>query len=218
VFINDTAIDFFSNQMILVKLNAEVDSVLSNRYHAKAFPTSLLLRKNGDEIDRLVGFAPTQEYLQTFVDYSNGIGTLEDLLGHAETETDRTLYLEIANKYKYRGIGDEAKNWFVRVIEAGDPLDSLSGEARIAFADFYRRAKEYDKALAEYQRIAEEFAPPHGRDAVIWQAIVYRQMGDTAQAIGTFESFIERFPDSEDREYAEEQIEKLKNPPEESVE
>jgi len=218
VFINDTAIDFFSNQMTLVKLNARVDTALSDRYHAKAFPTSLLLRKNGDEIDRLVGFAPTQEYLQTFVDYSNGIGTLEDLLGRAATETDRTLYLEIANKYKYRGNGDGAKNWFVRVIESGDPLDSLSGEARIAFADFYRRAKEYDKALVEYQKIAEEFAPPHGRDAVIWQAIVYRQMADTARTIATFESFIERFPESEDREYAEEQIERLKNPRKESAE
>jgi tetratricopeptide (TPR) repeat protein len=218
VFINDTAIDFFTNNMILVKVHAEQDTATSNRYHAKAYPTSLLVRKNGEEVDRLVGFAPTQEYIQTFVDYSNGIGTLEDLLTKAREGSDRDLYLQIADKYKYRGQGPEAQTWYTRVIESGEPLDSLSGEARMAFADFSRRDKDYAKALEEYQKIAGEFTTYHGRDAVIMQAIVYRQMADTAQAIAQFEKYIGQFPESEDVEYAQSQIDKLKNPAETAVE
>jgi len=213
VFINDTAIDFFTSNMILAKVHAEKDTATSNRYHAKAYPTSLLVRKNGEEVDRLVGYAPTQEYIKTLVDYSNGIGTLEDLLSKAETASDRGLYLQIADKYKYRGKGPEAQTWYTRVIESGEPLDSLSGEARMAFADFYRRDKDYAKALEEYQKIAAEFTTYHGRDAVIMQAIVYRKMADTAKAIAQFEKYVEQFPQSEDVEYAREEIEKLRNPP-----
>jgi len=218
VFIDDKAIEFFTDKMILVKINTEQDSLVSDKYHAKAFPTSILLKKNGDEVDRLVGYAPTEEYLRTLVDYSNGIGTLDDLLGRAETEEDRSLYLEIADKYKYRGGSAEAETWFARVIEAGEPLDSLSGEARLSLADLYRRAKDYDKAMEAYQKIADEFESYHAMDAVIYQAIVHKQKGDTATAIATFESYIEQFPESEDVEYAQGQIEKLKNSTEESGE
>lgn len=213
MFINDTAIDFFTNRMILAKVHAEKDTVTSNRYHAKAYPTSILLKKNGDEVDRIVGYAPTQEFLKTLVDYTNGIGTLENLLARANQETDRTLYLQIADKYKYRGNGPDAQTWYTKIIESGDPLDSLSGEARMAFADFLSRDKEYAKALDAYQKISEEFKTNHGRDAVLMKAIVYRKMADTTQAIAAFENYISRYPDSEDKEYAEEQIKKLKNLP-----
>jgi tetratricopeptide (TPR) repeat protein len=218
VFINDTAIDFFSNNMILAKVHAEQDTATSNLYHAKAYPTSLLVRKNGEEVDRLVGFAPAQEYIKTLVDYSNGIGTLEDLLTRTDTAMDRDLYLQIADKYKYRGQGPEAQDWYTRVIESGNPLDSLSGEARMAFADFYRRDKDYPRALEEYQKIEKEFTTYHSRDAVIMQAIVYRNMADTAKAIAQFEKYLGQFPESEDAEYAQSQIDKLKNPTEAKIE
>ncbi|MCX6834055.1 MAG: tetratricopeptide repeat protein [candidate division Zixibacteria bacterium] len=213
MFINDTAIDFFTNNMILAKIHAEKDTATSDRYHAKAYPTSILVRKNGEEVDRLVGYAPTQDYIKTFVDFTKGIGTLEDLVARAETASDRGLYLQIADKYKYRGKGPEAQTWYTKVIESGQPLDSLSGEARMAFADFYRRDKDYAKALEEYQKIAAEFTTYHGRDAVLMQAIVYRKMADTAKAIAQFEKYIEQFPQSEDVEYAREEMGKLKNPP-----
>ncbi|MEW5796731.1 MAG: tetratricopeptide repeat protein [Candidatus Zixiibacteriota bacterium] len=213
MFVNDSTIDFFTNRMILVKVNAEVDTTTATKYHAIAYPTSVLLRKSGEEVDRLVGYAPATEYIQTFDDYSNGIGTLADLIAKAEGGVDRPLYLQIADKYKYRGDGAEAQTWFARVIESGDPADSLSGEARLAFADFLRRDKRYDDALDAYRKIEQEFtATYHGQDAVIYQAIVYRQKGDTAQAISTFGNFLERYPNSSDTTYAREQIEKLKNP------
>ena len=219
MFNDAKAIEFFTDNMILVKVNAEEDTAVSNHYHAKAFPTSILIRKNGEEVDRLVGFDSTDAYLQTFVDYTNGIGTLNDLLGRAEGEGDRPLFLEIADKYKYRGDADDATNWLNRVIEAGEPLDSLSGEARMSLAYMLRKAEKYDEAIASFDKIAQEFAETyHGMDAVIYQAICHRDKGDTATAIATFEAYIETFPESEDVEYAQGQIEKLSNAPEESGE
>jgi tetratricopeptide (TPR) repeat protein len=198
--------------MILARMNPEKDTVIAARFYAKAFPTTLLLDKSGREVDRLVGYAPPQDYIKTFVDFSKGIGTLDALLAQASTGNDRNLALQVADKYKYRGIAADAQTWYTKVIETGDPHDSLSGEARMAFADFLRRDKKYDESIEAFRKIEQEFTTVHGRDAVIWQAIVSVKKGDTAQAISIYESYIQRFPESEDKEYAEEQIKNLKQP------
>lgn len=219
MFTDPKAIDFFTNNMILVKLNAEVDTAASNHYYAKAFPTAILIKKDGAEVDRLVGFDSTDAYLQTFVDYTNGIGTLEDLLAQAEGTEDRELLMKVADKYKYRGNFESTNEWLGKVIAAGEPLDSLSGEARMGMAYMLRKAEKYDEAIAAFELIEKEFVETyHHMDATIYVAICHKYKGDTTAAIGAFEAYIEKYPESEDVEYATEQIEALKNPPEESGE
>lgn len=216
VFKDQKAIDFFSSEMLLVKINAEADTVTARKYKVSGYPTTVLTDNSGKDIDRLVGYAAVDEYLETMVNYSKGIGTLEDLLKQAQTREDRKLYFEIADKYKYRGGSEEAETWYNKVIEAGEPHDSLSGESRLSVADMYRRAKDWDKALRAFKAVAAEFGGSgYGMDAEIYVAIVYRSMGDTAQAIAAFENYAGKYPESEDMEYVNKQIEKLKNPPEE---
>lgn len=218
MFTNQKAIDFFSKDMILVKINAEKDTVSRDRYYARAYPTSILLDKSGEEIDRFVGFDSTDTYLQTFVDFTHGIGTLVDLLGRAEGSADRGLMMQIVDKYKYRGMATEAGDWAERVIAAGAPADSLSGEARMVKAYMLRKADDYDGALAAFAAIAEEFDTYHGREAVIWQAICLEKKNDTAAAVAMYRKFIDDFGDAnpDDADYCREQIERLSNPTEES--
>jgi tetratricopeptide (TPR) repeat protein len=213
VFTDSAAMDFFANDVVLVKANAEVDSLLAQKYHVSGYPTFVLTDANGEEIDRIVGSDSTDSFIQTIRDYENGIGTLDDLLHRAETETDRALFFEIADKYKYRGGSEEAKTWYGRVIDEGEPTDSLSGESRFSIADMFRRAEEYDRAHEEFGSIMNDFkGTMFAQDAEIYKAIVYRRQADTAAAIKAFEDFIKHFPESEDVEYANKQIEKLKNP------
>lgn len=219
VFTDAKAIAYFTDDMVLTQINAEVDTALASKYHISGYPTLVLVNATGDEIDRIVGYMPTDDFLQTLKDYQNGIGTLEDLLNRAKTEQDRDLFFEIADKYKYRGGPEEAAVWFTRVIEAGEPTDSLSGEARISLADMQRRAKDYDGALKAYKSVETDFSTGmFAEAAVIWQAIVYRIKGDTATAVSEFERFVATYPESEDVEYAQKQIEKLTAPPEEEKE
>ena len=211
VFAKPQAIDFFKNDMVLAKIDAEKDTVVAQKYSVSGYPTSVLMDKNGNEIDRILGYYPADEYIQMLKDYSHGIGTLEDLLSKAEENKDRSLFLEIAEKYKYSGRPAKAENWYGRVIEAGEPHDSLSGTCRIAIADMYRRAKEYDRSLAAFNQIAEEFKTGmFAEQAEIYRGIVLSAKGDTAEAIAAFEEFTVDFPESEDVEYANDQIDKLK--------
>ncbi len=197
--------------MILVKINAEKDTAASNAFHVSGFPTAVMIDKDGNEIDRVVGYAEPEQYLETLRDYAKGIGTLGDLLNKFKENPNREMAYEIADKYKYRGGMDDAKTWYQKVIEMGEPKDSLSGESRIALADMIRRAKEYDKALAAFEKVMEDFnGTSFGELAEIYRAIVYRQKGDTAAALSAFEQFVKNHPESEDVGYAQKQIKKLK--------
>lgn len=201
--------------MLLVKINGDNDSLRKAEYKVSGYPTTVLIDKSGRDIDRVIGFKPTEEYIKALVDYSNGVGTLADLLEQAKTKEDRELYYEIANKYKYSGGLTEAETWFQRVIEAGEPFDSLSGMSRLGEADMYRRAGEYDKSLAAFLSMANDFKGTIFEEpADIYTAIVYGRLADTAGAIAAFQKFAEKYPDSEDKEYALEQIERFQNPPE----
>jgi tetratricopeptide (TPR) repeat protein len=214
VFIDPKVIDFFNKEMILVQVDGEKDTVLARKYAISGFPTLVMLDPKGEEIDRVPGYLPPTEFMQTFRDYKNGIGTLADLLNKSKTSTDRGMFLNIAEKYKYRGAPADAETWYNKVIAAGKPTDSMSGESRVAIADMYRRAKNFPKALQLFQSISTDFAAtPFGEQGDIYTAIVYGKMGDTTNAIKTFEDFVAKYPKSEDVEYAQKQIAKLKNPP-----
>ncbi|MDH3891046.1 MAG: tetratricopeptide repeat protein [candidate division Zixibacteria bacterium] len=213
---DSAAIKFFNNEMAFVRINAEEDTILAQEYRISGYPTIVMLGADGKEVDRLIGYIPPVPFVQKFRDYANGIGTLEDLLNRAAAKTDRALFMEIGMKYKYRGGTEDATYWYTRALEEGDALDSLSGECRIALADMHRRAKNYDKALADYAQITADFGDlPAGTDAEIWTAIIYRKTGDTAKAVAQFEAFIENHPNHGDAEYCRQQIVKLTTPAEE---
>lgn len=200
----------------MAKVNGKEDTLLAQQHHIVAYPTLVMVDKNGDEVDRVVGYEEPDSLLTKLRDYRKGIGTLADLLTKAEANPDRFLSLEIAEKYHYRGGNENAVTWYQKVIDTGDPRDSLSGESRTAMADMYRRAKEYATALEAFTGIMKDFeGSMFAQDAEIWRAIVHRQKGDTTTAITAFEEFIEHYPESEDVDYAQKQIAKLKGETEE---
>lgn len=211
MFRDQRAITYFTDEVILAKINAEVDTALAARLKISGYPTAVLLNAEGNEIDRIIGYYDTEEYLQILRDYEKGIGTLDNLLTRAESESDnRELAFEIGDKYKYRGGGELAVEWFDKAVSKENPLDSLSGVSRLAVANLYYRAKDFDLALGSYDQIKDDFKElPAGEEADLWGGIVYRKIGDTTQAISRFEEFIKQFPESEDVEYAQEQIGKL---------
>jgi len=214
VFVDSQAIRVFGNELVLAKVNGEVDTISNNAYSVSAYPTLIMFDKNGQEIDRIIGYLPTTEFLKTLDDYGKGIGTLADLLSKAGEKPERQLSFDIADKYKYRGKPVEATEWYEKVIAAGEPTDSLAGESRMALADMIRRGKKWDEALDAFGAIRRDFkGTAFAVDAEIWCAIVLSRKGDTAAAISAYEQFIVNNPEAEDTSYARKQIEKLKNPP-----
>lgn len=210
VFVNPKVIDFFTNEVALVKVNAEVDTALAKKYHISAYPTSVLITTSGDEIDR-VHYEEPDTLLQTLRNYANGIGTLEDLLSKIDKEFDREMALKIAEKYGSRGGDDASVKWFQKVIKAGDPTDSLSGECRMSLARIPYGDKEYDTAIAAYEAVIKDFEGTYfAEQSTIWRGYIFKKKGDTSSAIAAFEDFVKQYPQSEDLEWVQGQISKLK--------
>ena len=241
------AMDYFTNDVVMAKVNAEVDTVLAKEFGVKGYPTFVLTSSSGEEIDRISGYLPIDEFIKTMSDYQKGIGTLQAVLADAQKSDDRSLYFKLADKYKYRDDSKNANLWFGKII-ANAEKDSLSGEASMAIADMMRRNKKDDDAMAAYKQIVIDYAGTqfegrgqlyvghtHRRakefenalevysgimekyeglkfaeEAEIYIAISYRDKGDTAQAITAYANFVKNWPESEDVEYANKQVRKLR--------
>lgn len=216
MFVDPKAIAFFTNDVLLAKINAEKDTLAAKPYHVMGFPTLVLIDKTGKEIDRVFGYLETDELIKTVTDYRNGIGTLDDLLAKMAAKPERQMAYDIAEKYKGRGAVADGETWYAKVISMGEPKDSLSRESRMAVADMYRRDKKYDEALKAFEAIAVDFAGMStAQDADWYRGDVYRRMKDTASAVKAFEDWMAKYPaaDTGDVNSTKKLIEKLKNPP-----
>ncbi|PWB69676.1 hypothetical protein C3F09_10240 [candidate division GN15 bacterium] len=216
MFVDPKVAEYFSSEAVLYKVNGDIDTAVARRFCVSGFPTLVMLGSDGNEIDRVAGYLPPDEFLQTFRDYGKGIGTLASMVGKAKDSVDRNLYMQIAEKYKYGCDKAAAVEWYGKVIAAGKPTDSLSGVSRMELADILRRAKKYDSAVLAYQKVAKDFKKTSfASDADWYLGDVYRRMKDTAKAIKAFETWMTKYPkaDTSEVSYTKGLIEKLKNPP-----
>ena len=55
--------DWLSKEAVCLKVNAEKDEPLAEKYRINAYPTLLLLRPDGSEVDRLVGYRDAMAFL-----------------------------------------------------------------------------------------------------------------------------------------------------------
>jgi thioredoxin-like negative regulator of GroEL len=211
----DSAVIAMSQNIVFAKINAEVDTATARKYSVQGFPTVILLNADGTEIDRIGGYLPPEEFTATIDNYLKGIQTLDYFLKLADSAAGNEVNMRIGEKYADRGMPEKAEGYFSKVIQ-GDP-DNKEGftiDAIMSIADIKRRAKNYDDAVGEFKKIMEKFpGTEQSVDAELWMAIVHRQKGDTTAAIKAFEEWVKNHPDSPDTSYANQQIEKLKNPP-----
>lgn len=99
----------------------------AKRFHVSGYPTLILLDPSGTEIDRQSGYSPMPEFLKTFQDYQQGIGTLQALRTQLAAEPDnQALALRVAGKLAARGQGEEAKTAW-QAIQAADPQNLRGG-------------------------------------------------------------------------------------------
>jgi thioredoxin-related protein len=89
----DSLVIEMANEFVFVKINAEADKGLARIFGISGYPTIVLTKSDGVEIDRIEGFIePTEFYNQIHL-YLQGKETLEDYLARLEDEPDNPEYL-----------------------------------------------------------------------------------------------------------------------------
>ena len=216
-----------NRKMIFVKVNGLEDTLNSKKFGISGYPTIVLLDRKGQEIDRIVGYEPPAEFLNSVQMYLEGKETLADYLQRAEQSPDSVgLQFALAEKCDGRSNPAEAKKYYMAVIERDPQNESgFTDKALHSYAWLLFRDKDVQGAIDCEQKIIDQF-PNSDLFAEAHQYVPYYysrwsgqllESGDKELAatyreksIELFEAFIEKFPDSEDVEWAKKEIAKLK--------
>jgi len=211
----DPTVIAMDDNMVFAKINAEVDTATAKKYAVNGYPTIVLTKSDGTEIDRIAGYLPPEEFKTEIENYLKGIGTLDYYLGVADTMETPGIFMKIADKYSERGKYEDAATYYGKIVKMDPKNDSgYTIDARMQLANIDRWTDKYDAAITAYQKIMKDYKGDSVvPDAEIRLAVAYRDKGDTAQAIKAFEGFVKHHPDSPDTSYALSQVDKLKNPP-----
>ena len=70
VFVDQQAIDYFSNDVLLVKINADSNEAMKKEFHVMGLPTTFIVSPQGKLIARQEG-AITREALEAYIDRKN---------------------------------------------------------------------------------------------------------------------------------------------------
>jgi len=190
---------------VSVKVNAEVDTLLRREYGVAGFPTIVLAKSDGAEIDRIFGYADPPTFVKTINDYLADRNTLGDYLRRADTAATMQLYSMIADKYTGRSNFAEAEKFYQKILDE-DPTNAqgYSDTALYNLADMKTRAKAYAEAEAIYASFPARF-PNSGlvKDAAFDIGHTRRRAEKYDDAVTAYKDFIKVYPGTEEAETAE---------------
>jgi outer membrane protein assembly factor BamD (BamD/ComL family) len=203
----------FSQNMIFVKAEAGVDTVTREKYKIAGFPTIILMNSSGEEIDRIFGFLPADDFVSTLQDYLQGKNTVDDLKKRfQEDSTEVELASKLAEKYEGRTEYDQAAVYYNKVLDL-DPQDEngFSDDALMSLAWLEVRKREYLQAVETFEKFLQKFPKSElAVEAEVYIPYSYSRAGDTTKAISLYEEFLTKHPDSEDTAWVRGNIKKLK--------
>lgn len=199
VYSNPQVADFANTKQVNYKIDAEKGEGIdfADKYKINGYPTILFLDKNGNEIDRIIGYYPAKDFYEMMVDYNKGINTFNQLKAALNNDPD-DIYanLKIADKYMSISELDNARTHLNKIIEI-DP-GNLSGKADDAK---YKLASISNKD--DIIQNLESFINNYPESEMLKEAYItlaesfYRVKNDIPSAERYFKDLISRYPDDE---------------------
>jgi tetratricopeptide (TPR) repeat protein len=204
-----------TDRLVFAKINGWEDTLAAQKWGIRGYPTLILMSAEGVEVDRVAGYLPPMDFIQTMDDYLAGRGTLEDLTTRFADAPD-SLWLEwqIAQKYQYRGSDSLAEATYRDVIDA-DP-GNRSGVAdsslhALAMVAYSAGAEHYDTAIARFAAVRTRFPnSPLAEDAETYVPYILARQEKYDRALSKYEKFLADFPNSSEVGWVNRQIESVK--------
>jgi TolA-binding protein len=202
-----------SADMVFVKAEAKKDTLVRDQYNIAGYPTVVLLKSSGEEIDRIYGYVPADTFVTIIQDYLQGKNTLSDIENKFQTDpSDVNLAFQLAEKYESRRAYDQASLYYQKVVELDqDNQKGKAVDALYSLASLEVRKKDYPKAVDAFKYFLQKF--PTGEmaaDAEEYIPYCYSKSGDTTKAIELYQAFLINHPTSPDTAWVKDRIADLK--------
>ncbi len=196
----DTMIATISKSLIFAKINADEQADIAGRYGVSGYPTMVITKPNGMEVDRLVGYYPPMEFIPAMFDLMTNRNTLDYMLAKAAEHGDSLeLLYDIGESYAYRSEMPEAEYYYNLVMEKDSGNSAgMADDAWLALAGLKRRDDKKEEAIEMYLQTAEKFPGSDAEDDAFMSAAgIYRRDGDVKEAVKMYEEFIKKYPESD---------------------
>jgi len=189
-----------------------VDTVTAARYHVESYPTILVLKPDGTEIDRVVGYYRAPEFMGLVEDYLAGRNTLGSLIAAEATQgQDPRFVAHLADRYYEHGLYPEAKARYERML----PLDpknqtDLVDDALTSLARLSRKSKDYPGERKFAQIVLDRFPESdQAKTALLQVADSYKREQSWTHAREKYLDYTKKYPGDEDAPWAQEQADTM---------
>ena len=160
---NDTYSDkriikYASENLISIKIDAEKGSgpEQKKKYRVRGYPTILLLDSFGNEIDRIVGYRPPDEFMAELVRIESGTNTLSSLQSkYLRNMDDPSLELTLAEKYIDLNVKDSAEKHLKNALQYYEQENEFTFQNVFNISQLYYRIGSVDVSIELLDKIVE---------------------------------------------------------------
>lgn len=205
-FIDAKISEYFNKEnYALIKINPEKETVAESQFKVYSYPTMVIFKSDGTELDRMLGFKTPEELIKSLEDLKKGIGTLEDLLGKYKKypETDKSnekfaLMFGVLDKYIARADYPLALELIDRVIELDkDNALKQASTAMYQRGYIYYKWKKYEEAVTALLEINKVYPQSEDAEGGYASAAYYSEkIKNPKLTLEILKGFIKNFPKS----------------------
>ncbi len=203
-----------SSTMIFAKINALVDTIAAENYGVSFYPTFIVFKSSGEEIDRLVGYYGPGEFFNEVQLFIQGNETLNDYHIRLEDEPERADYsLIIAEKYKHRSNWDKALEYYNNVLTLANEDNTYEVERALhGIADVYCEQGLFKQAAIKYEEFLLQYPQSElAEDAARKLPFCLAQDGQLDRAAEFFKSYLDSYPNGIYAGWVKDRIDEMDN-------
>ncbi len=127
---------------------------LAKQFNVRGYPTTVFVDSEGEEVDRIVGYLPTDEFLTELKRINKGENTYSSLQQRVEENPEDIEALKsLANKIEQRDRqSTRARDLWKKIAEIADPGSQHMRDAQFNLASFEANANQNPEPLLEFSR------------------------------------------------------------------
>lgn len=200
VYQNEKLGGFFNSGFISFRITPsdEAWTELRERFEIRGTPTVVLLKPDGQELDRVNGFDGADRFVASVKDYLAGNNLLSTFVARVENNPDDAgANFNLAKKYTSRWDDEKAFPFYVKTAEL-DPQNSLgfNAEAKLRIAQYKIEQRENPDPEPLKQYIAENTDEEFMFEAYSSLAFYYQRIKDNDMFMSVWEELLTKMSDN----------------------